>query len=114
MSSIQDDLAWAKSVAEDGLGEEAQEALENEFLEAVNALEDSDLTEEQAEERFRDMVRSLQTNAYLAGYAMAARVSKSEGPESVVAVINMTDATEIIKSLVSNQEIPLTIRVITD
>ena len=112
--SIQDDLAWAKTMIEDGLGDEAQEALENDFLEAVNALEDTDLTEEQAEEHFRDMVRRLQATAYLAGYAMATRVGKAEGTESVVAVINMTDATEIIKSLVSNQEIPLTIRVITD
>ena len=117
--SIESDFAWAKtqfvSLDEAEDLDEVQEVLEQEFLGAVNALqEDTDSSEEEAEEKFREAVRKLQTVAYFAGYAFGVRSTSTDGADSITAVINADDATEIIKSLVSRSEIPLTIRVIAD
>lgn len=117
MANIERDFEWAKhqlalDIADDM--EDAQESLERDFLEAVNSMPEEGLTEEEAEEQFRNMVKTLQLTAYLAGYALGSRVSKDEGTDSIIAVINTTDATELMKSIISHQEIPLTIRVVSD
>jgi hypothetical protein len=112
--TIQADFDWAKNQMDEPLPPDAEEHLEQEFLEAVNSLQEEGMTEEESEEAFRTMVRNLQVTAYLAGYSLGVRVTPNDGAESVVAVINSDDATALIKAMITNQEIPLTIRVIGD
>ena len=113
MAEFEDDFAWAKEQIE--VLSEADVPiigiLEQELLAAINAMDDT-LEDEEMETQFRAVISRLQLEAYMAGYANGIRVAGDDiQPVQIVARINEDEATDLVKSLISTGEIPLTIRI---
>lgn len=113
--SYEDDFAWAKASIPAFAESENPlvGVLEHELLQAINTMDDLE-DEEEMEKQLRSVISRLQLEAYMAGYARGVNVSGDDTTVRITARIDDTEATELVKALISTGEIPLTIRVINE